>query len=599
MAKKTVPINYTSRDYDSIRRDLLDYAKRYYPDIIQDFNEGSFNSFVFDSVSYIGDILSFYLDFQANESFLTTAIQYSNIVKLGEELGYKFSSTVAASQGVVALYTTLPAKTDGSPDFTYNPTIKKGSLFNSSDGKTFTLVDDVTMYQADKSIIRASRKDDNGVNIEFAVKNYGKVISGKVVQEKFTIGEFTKFKKITLGETDVTEIVSVFDDEGHEYYEVDYLTQNTLYREMKNTSVDSSTVPSVLRLYSTPRRFIAQRNENITSLTFGASSALTNQDYKDILSEPTTFILDIESKRFFSDKGFDPNTMVTSDKLGVGPSNTVLTVTYRVNTTSTVNVTTGFLNKVAFPIVQFDNADQLIESKKNTIINNFEVENEEPILGSVSLPSSQELKIRIKDNFAAQNRAVTIKDYESLCYSMPIKFGAVKRVRALKDQDSFKRNMNLYILSEDADGNFSYATQTLKNNLKIWINNNKMISDTIDILDAKIINIKINFKVVGNDKYSKSDVLLAAKQSLINLFVRKPEIGEPLQINDIIYTLRNQIEVADVVSVELLQKNGVGYSDVYFNVKQNISMDERYLNIPKNAVYELKNGLDNITGVVI
>ena len=126
-----------------------------------------------------------------------------------------------------------------------------------------------------------------------------------------------------------------------------------------------------------------------------------------------------------------------------------------------------------------------------------------------------------------------------------------------------------------------------------------MISDTIDILDAKIINIKINFKVVGNDKYSKSDVLLAAKQSLINLFVRKPEIGEPLQINDIIYTLRNQIEVADVVSVELLQKNGVGYSDVYFNVKQNISMDERYLNIPKNAVYELKNGLDNITGVVI
>jgi hypothetical protein len=599
MSKKIVPINYTSRDYDTIRRDLLNYAKRYYPDIIQDFNEGSFNSFVFDTVAYVGDILSFYVDFQANESFLSTAVQYSNIVKLGEELGYKFSSTVAASQGIVALYTLIPANSDGSPDLTYNPILKKGSTFNSSDGKVFTLVDDVKMYEADKSTIRASRKDDNGTNIEFAVKNYGKVISGRVVQEKFTIGEFSKFKKITLGETDVTEIISVFDDEGHEYFEVDYLTQNTIYREMKNTSVDSEIVPSVLRNYSVPRRFITQRNQSITTLTFGASSALTTQDFKDILSEPTTFMLDIESKRYFTDKSFDPNTMVTSDKLGVGPSNTILTVTYRINNSDTVNVSTGFLNKVTFPIVEFQNSDQLIESKKNEIIASFEIENEEPILGSVSLPNSQELKLRIRDNFAAQNRAVTIKDYESLCYSMPLKFGAVKRVRALKDQDSFKRNINLYILSEDATGNFAKASQTLKNNLKMWLNNNKMLSDTIDILDAKIINLKINFKVVGNDRFSKSDVLEAGKQALTDYFARRPEIGEPLLIGDLNYALRNKTEIVDVVNIEILQQNGVGYSDVYYNIKDNISADQRYLNMPKNAVYELKIPLDNITGVVI
>jgi hypothetical protein len=599
MAKKIVPIKYTSREYDSIRNDLINFAKRYYPDIIQDFNEGSFTSFMLDSVSYVGDILSYYLDYQANESFLPTAIQYSNIIRLGEELGYKFANSIAASQGLVALYTTLPATTDGTPDFSYAPTLKKGSTFSTNDGRRFTLMEDVKMYVPNKTVIRASRKDDNGITTEYAIKNYGKVISGDVLQERFLIGDYKRFPKVTITSTDVTEIVSVTDDEGHEYFEVDYLTQNVVYRDMKNTSSDSNEVPSLMRLFTVPRRFTVKREQNRTILVFGGSSFTTNKNYKDILTEPTTFILDIENKKYFSDKSFDPYSMITSDKLGVAPSNTTLTVTYRVNTADSVNVSTGGITAVTNAIVEFDSPDTLITDKKNAIESNFEVENESPILGSVELPNSEELKIRIKDSFAAQNRAVTAKDYESLAYSMPLRFGAVRRARALKDTDSFKRNLNLYVLSEDVNNNFAFATDSLKNNLKLWINNSKMLLDTIDILDGKIINLKVNFTIVGNSRFSKTDVLLAAKNTLIDLFSRKPEFGEPLQIGDINTALRKLDEVSDVIKIEILQQTGINYSSVFFDVKSNLSDDERYLIIPKNAVYEVKFPNLDINGVVI
>jgi hypothetical protein len=599
MAKKIVPIKYTSRDYDSIRGDLINFAKRYYPDIIQDFNEGSFNSFMFDSVSYVGDILSFYLDFQANESFLTTAIQYSNIIKLGEELGYKFANTTAASQGLAAFVAALPADSEGKPDLSYIPTLKRGSVFTTEDGKSFSLVEDVRMYIPNKTLITVSELNANGTPSQYAIKNYGKVISGELLQQKFSVGDFTKFLKLTLNSSNVTEIVKIIDSEGHEYFEVDYLSQNTVYREMRNVSSDKEKIPSVMRLYSVPRRFIVQRDQNSTSIVFGANSSTTDQNYKDILAEPTTFILDIENKKYFSDRYFDPNAMVTSDKLGVGPSNTTITIIYRQNTSNNVNVSTGYLNTVTSAIVEFDDPDRLITDKKNIIIQSIEVENEEPILGSVDLPNSEELKIRIKDNFAAQNRAVTLRDYESLCYSMPVKFGSVKRARTIKDMDSFRRNLNLYILSEDVDGNFAKAPDTLKNNLKLWLNNNKMALDTIDILDAKIINLKINFTVVGNSRFNKSDALYSSKQALINYFARKPEIGEPLQITDIQNVLNKLDQVSDVVKLEITQQTGLKYSSVYFNVNDNYSLDERYIVIPSNAVYEVKYPLVDINGVVI
>ena len=82
MSRKIVPIKYTSREFNSIKRDLTEYAKRYYPDSFQDFNEASFGALMLDTVAYVGDVLSFYLDYQANESFLDTAVEYNNIIRL-------------------------------------------------------------------------------------------------------------------------------------------------------------------------------------------------------------------------------------------------------------------------------------------------------------------------------------------------------------------------------------------------------------------------------------------------------------------------------------------------------------------------------------
>ena len=587
MAKKNKKlIKYTNREFNTIKQGLVDYAKRYYPDVYKDFSEASFGSLMLDTVSYVGDILSFYLDYQTNESFLDTAVEYDNILRLGEQVGYK-QPLKSNSFGIITLYLLAPISSDGSgPDMNYLPILAKNSKFSTNSGHVFTLVDDIDFSNPDNEIIVATSNDQTGQATAYAVKVVGKVISGELNSEIINVGSFRRFFTTQLSDPNISEVVSVVDSEGHEYFEVDYLSQDTIFRSVANKDATTRrTVPNIIVTTSVPRRYTVFNRNNSIHLKFGYGSETTLKT--DNTSHPSNLVLKMHGKNYEKDSSFDPSKLLETDKFGIAPADTTLTITYRTNTVENVNVATKALNGIVEPLFVFP-SDATNSTKISFVRDSLEITNEEPIIGDVSTPTAVELKQRVNDIFASQNRAVTAEDYEALVYRMPPRFGRIKRTKILRDHDSFKRNLNLYLVSEDADRKLINSNQVLKNNVKTWLNNYRMINDTIDILDPKIINIEINFIAVVDYSQDKLEALTAGITEIQDIFDEKMDIGQPIYITKIYDKLNNLEEIVDVTNVEIKLKTGTNYSDESLNLKEYISADGRILYAPENVIYELK-----------
>ena len=232
------------------------------------------------------------------------------------------------------------------------------------------------------------------------------------------------------------------------------------------------------------------------------------------------------------------------------------------------------------------------------VVGSAEINNDEPITGDITLPTTEELKIRMYDVFAAQNRAVTAQDYKSIVYSMPPEFGAIKRVNIMQDPDSFKRNLNMYVVSEDSVGSLVIANSSIKNNLKTWLNKSRMINDTVDILDARIVNIGIDFVAKGDVESNRFLILDRANIALREKYTQKLEIGEPFYVTDIYKVLQGVEGIIDVLSVTVSQKTGAAYSDTYFDIQGQTSPDGRYIEVPLNVILEVKNTAQDIKGAI-
>ena len=595
--KKYPPINYTSRDFNSIRRDLIEYAKRYYPNTFKDFNEAGFGSLMLDSVSYIGDILSFYLDYSVNETFLDTAIEYENILKIGKQLGYKFPGN-PSSFGQVELYVIVPSLSDGNvPDVSYMPIVKKGTTFSSLNGNGFSLIEDVNFGDPNNEIVVANVNNTTGAPISYAVKAAGKVVSGIVESEDITIGNFQKFLRLELSAPNISEIISIVDSSGNEYYEVDYLSQDVVYRATTSTQNNNTVTQANLRPFAVPRRFVTERDRRSTFIQFGYGQEI-NENNIEPLIDPSKIVVQKHGRDYYSDSNFDPYNLLKTDKLGVAPANTVLTITYRTNESTNVNMSANSVVNVGEPIFEFMDESSLNSAEVNNVVSSLEVNNESPIVGDVTLPNVQELKNRIYSSFTYQNRAVTEEDYRSMCYSMPPQFGAVKRAAIKRDPSSLKRNLNLYVISEDNNARLVQTTNTIKQNLKTWINSSRMINDTIDILDAKIINLGIEFTAVANIESNKYDVLSDAIEELRSFYDRKFDIGEPFSLTEVYSRLNKLDGIVDVTRVKLVQKSGTNYSNVGFDIDDSYSDDGRYLIAPDNVIFEIKFPPNDIKGTI-
>lgn len=595
MEIKKPKISYTSRDFQSIKNDLINYAKVYYPETYKDFNEASFGSLMFDLVSYVGDILSFYVDYQSNESFLETAIEPDNILKLANQMGYRFRGA-PSSTGICAFYVIVPALTNGgSPNTSLIPILKKGTLLSSDGGASFILNEDVD-FSASNTEIKVAALDSNNSVISYAMKAYGEIISGQVVSENITVGDYQKFLRLRLPDDNISEVLSVKDADGNEYYEVEYLSQDTVFVPVPNYSNDSTSTPSLLKQKIAPRRFVVDQNlQGETYLQFGYGSE--TQLISSSFPEPDQSVLQLLGQNYFADKSYDPSVIFKTDKFGIVPANTTLTVQYRMNTVDNVNAAVGSVTTVVQPIVEFP-ASSYTNQQASSLISNFEVNNEEPIVGYTELPTTDEIKTRAIDAFSSQNRAVTRQDYINLVYRMPAKFGSVKRANVVQDTNSFKRNLNLYITSEDSDGNLTNSSVSLKKNIKEWLNNYKMVNDTIDILDATIVNIEIKFTIVIELDKNPNVVLNDCLTTLKEKYSSKFNLGEPFYISDIYKTLNAVDGVTDTSDVKILRKIGTNYSQAEFSIIKNTSKDGRFIYVPDNVILEIRNLDADITGVV-
>jgi len=595
---KRVPkaIDYSSRDFTTIKADLVDYAKRYYPDTYKDFNIASFGSLMLDTVAYVGDILSFYLDYQANESFLATSNEYSNVLKHGRQMGYKYDYQ-PSSHGVLTFFTLIPADSNGTaPDEDYYPILARGSRFGSDGGNSFILTEDVDFSKTTNEIVVAQADDETGNAVTFAVKASGKVLSGRYFKETISIGTYQKFLKIPLASESIAEVVSIVDSEGHEYYQVDHLSQNTVYINVANRSGDRTLVPSILRAVSVPRRFSIETTQSTTFLQFGYGS---DSELKTTpLYQPENVVLKQHAKDYITQATFDPAVLNETDKFGVVPANTSLSVIYRANERSNVNASAGSITEILEANFVFPSTGATNGNKLNTVRNSLETTNIESITGDITIPTPHELKQRISHNFATQNRAVTKKDYISLAYRMPRQFGAIRKCNVLQDSDSFKRNLNLYVVAEDEAGYMTTANNTIKQNLKTWLNQYRMINDTVDILDAKVVNLGIDFVAIANVNANKVDVFAAILARIKNFLNFNPEIGEPFHITDVYKIINTTPGVVDTTDVTVVNKTGGVYSGVAYNVDLYTSPDGRMIEMPENVIYEIKYPNLDIKGTI-
>lgn len=596
MEKKLTQIDYTSRDFDSIRRDLENFAKRYYPNTYKDFSEASFGSLMLDTVAYVGDILSFYLDYQTNESFLDSAVEYNNVVRLARQLGYKLK-TSPASYGILTFYVEVPSALSGlGPNESLIPVLQAGSTVSSTGGGFYTLLDDVDFSEDNNQVVVGAVDNTTGQPKSYVIRATGRAVSGRNAIERFIIGDFERFRKVKVGTANISNVIKVVDTEGHEYFEVDHLSQNIIYKAIRNTTVTRSTVPNILRAVPVARRFVVETQDGETFLQFGYGS--TSNELINPVVDPTELVLDLNGRDYTTDIDFDPTKLISTDKFGIAPSSTVLTVEYRFNTTSDVNAAADSVNTMVSPIVKFASQGSLSAAQRRTVVSSIEVSNEAPFVGSVALPSSEEIRQRAYSYFATQNRAVTSQDYQAIIYAMPAKYGMVKRAMITKDLGEFRRNINLYVISQTNAGKLTAANATLKNNLKNWLLHYKMINDTIDILDAVIVNFGINYEVLVDMSANKYNVINLCNQALTKQFSKKLDIGESVYITDVYKALQKVEGVLDVSAVNIVSKTGGIYSGASYNMDRAMSADNRRILAEENVIFELKYPNIDIKGSI-
>ena len=591
------PINYTSRDFEAIKSDLVNYVKRYYPSTFKDFNEASFGSMMLDLVAYVGDQLSFYVDYQANESFLDTAIEYKNVAKIARQMGYKFPGS-SASQGVCSFYIIIPASpTSLGPDLNYVPILSRGSTFSSGGGAVYTLEDSVDFSNPNSLITVATVDPDTGVPSFYAIKATGKVKSGTLSATRISVGDYQRFRRIQIPFDNITEIVTVVDAQGNEYFEVDYLSQDTVFTQESNYESDKDVVPYIMKVKPVPRRFVTEFDAaGNCFLQFGYGSA--ENVTKDLIVDPADVVMNMNGRNYVTDKTFDPSNLIESDKFGLSPTDTTLTISYRENPAGSVNASIGSISQVIGGNLNFSNESSLSSAKASSVKSSLEVENEEAIIGDTSVLTTEDIRQRAFSSYASQGRAVTRDDYVSICYRMPKKFGSIKRVNILQDSDTFKRNLNLYILGESPQQKLMVTNRTLKDNLSIWLNKYRMMNDTVDILDGTIINYGIEFEILADKNINRYTVLQSCVRRLQEVTEVTNNFGEPITVTNIYQNLNKVDGVIDTHDVKIVNKAGGIYSEISYDMDANISNDGRMVMIPENAVAEILAPSNDIKGVV-
>ena len=637
-------VQYLGREFSDIRNNLLEFAKSYFPKTYNDFNESSPGMMFIEMAAYVGDILGFYIDNQYRESLLHAAEEKKNIFKIAQSFGYKPNLSTPSS-AVCDLTLEVPALSLGGDeyeaDLSYALKVNADSIFSSKSGRSFRLMDDVNFAFSSSFDTRIDKvsKTSGDIPTHFTLTKKATLESGFKTSEDFVFGDAVKFDKIILSKDNVIEVTSCIDDDGNNWYEVPFLAQDTVFQDVENNNVNSpdvsansSAAPFLLKLVKTANRFTRYiRSDGKTELRFGAGTS-TNAD-EEIIPNPDNVGSSLGTGLSKLDTSFDPSNFLKTKAFGQAPSNITLTVTYTYGGAQADNVVSGEITNLDTLSTTLDDTG-LDTAKVKETKESLSITNTEPATGGSGGESPEEVRQNAAAHFASQNRAVTKEDYVIRVYSLPQKYGAVAKVFLVQDeqlevntQTIVKQGkivkqpntsvipnplaLNMYVLGYNATKKLVALNDVVKQNLRVYLSQYRLVTDAINIKDGYIVNIGVRFAIITQRGYNKNEVLLKCIEAVKKHFNTDDwQIGQPIILSDIAYKISLVDGVASVVPpeddnpnkqlvvIENKYKTEDGYSGHVYDV-QSATKDGVVYSSLDPSIFELKFPNTDIEGRVV
>jgi hypothetical protein len=571
MAQKR-DIKYLNRNFDSFRGQLIEFSKNYFPDTYNDFSPTSPGMMFIEMASYVGDVLSFYQDTQIQESFIQYAQNPSNLYNLAYMMGYRPKVTSTSRANIQFSYT-VPATgilIDGPPDFSVPSVIEQGAQLQASDSSNTIFLTERTVDFSYSSSFDPTTIVNNLNGTYNLIKNVP-AFSGEVRTLSRTFNTYERFSTITIDDTDIIGILDILDEQNDNWYEVPFLGQETVFVEKRNTNLDAGSVYNSLELIKADKRFTTRFNSN-GQLVIQFGSGVNPSD--DTSFTPSTSNVGLGTSTGISrlDYAYDPTNFLYTRTYGLAPTGT-LTIRYLVGGGVQSNVPANTITNLLTP-----------SSVTAGDINLLSFTNPQPASGGSDGDSIEELRQNALRAFNEQGRTVTLQDFQVRVYSLPSTLGSVSKVFATQEEvystnsttdsiiDSNPLAISLYVLAYDINGKLTTATTTLKENLKKYLSQYVLLTDSVNIRDAFIVNIGVEYEIITYPNVVNREILLECNRRLTEYFSTvNSNINTPINLSEV-YTLLDRVKgVQSARNIKITNINGTlngrSYSQYAYDVE--------------------------------
>ena len=605
-------INYINKDFSEYRNQLINYSQTYFPTTYTDFTPTSPGMMFMEQAAYVGDVLSFYLDNQIQENYLQYARQPSNLYDLAYMYGYRPKATGLATVRV-DFYQQVPRKLVNNiaePDFDYALYFNANTQTNTTSGEsqTFTTEDpiDFTVSSSDNPTTVSVAQITSGVPDYYLLKKTANAYSGTIKTTEFTFGAPREFATVTINDANIAGIIDIVDNEGNVWYEVDYLGQDLVFDSIKNTNVNDpntytdSDTPYLLQTKSVQNRFATRfLSNNLLQIQFGAGSPATTTE--EVIPNPFNVGLGLPFGQNKLTTAYSPTNFIFTNTYGNTPSNTTLTVRYLTGGGVKSNILANTLTSVNKATVQFLKGG-LNPTTSQYVFDSVASNNPIAASGGQDGDTIEEIRNNSISQFSTQLRNVTQDDYLVRALSMPSKFGIISKAFTQKpNADEANTTLDIYVLSSNNNNELTTASYTLKSNLKNYINEYRMIGDTISIKDAFVINFGIDFEIITYPNYNNNQVLQRCFVALANYFkLDRWQINQPIITPDLFVLLDAIDGVQTVKQINFTNKTGTsqGYSQWAYDMNAANQNGTIFPSLDP-SIFELKYPNTDIKGRVV
>jgi hypothetical protein len=599
-------ISYLNKTFPEFKANLINYAKTYFPTVYNDFTEATPGNLFIEMSSYVGDVMSFYLDTQVQENFLLYAKERENLFALSYMLGYRPKVSYASTVDV-DVFQLIPTSGSGGnlqPDYNYALVIPENAQFSAVAGGTKFLTTEKVDFRDTGSMV-ISFVDSN----YYLLKKSVKAISAEIKSTTLTFSTPEKFSIANISDTNILQILDATDTQGNNWYEVPYLAQSAIFDKVENPNSGSDGVPYLVTLKRVPRRYVSRfLSDNTLQLEFGAGVA--NAADNNILPNPDNIQLGLVPGISNLYNNFNQASVFFTQEYGLAPSNDI-TIRYLVGGGITSNVASNTITTIVSSNANFPSG--VTGDLANTILNSLAITNPFPAAGGRSGDQIEEIRNNAFYAYQSQLRAVTREDYMVRALSLPSTYGSIAKVYVTQDvvrealatptvattEERNPLSLDMYILAYNSSKQLISASSTLKNNLAAYINEFRMVTDAINIKDAFYINIGVNFDIVVASGYSNNDVITNCILTLQDHFnIEKWSINQPIILADITSRLLQVKGVQNVIKVEVINKQGGLYSPYAYDISGATRMGNIYPSVDP-SIFEVRFPNTDIQGRVV